>query len=265
LEIQDIISSGLLELYAAGLASAEERTQVESWVQQYPEVAAELKAIETGVEEYAMQHAVAPAALVKDNIFAAINTTSSTGNTTAAIKTETAKVIAMPNYWKWTAAASIVLLLGSAYMNMMYYNKYDTANKTLQQTQEQLAVAEQHNKEMGEDIGVVHNPYSMPVALKGQEVMPDAAAKVFWMQDTKAVMVDASSLPDAPAGMQYQLWAIVDGVPVDGGMIITNDKGKKFRMQKMKSFTSNVQAFAISLEKEGGNPTPTKVVSVGKI
>jgi anti-sigma-K factor RskA len=111
---------------------------------------------------------------------------------------------------------------------------------------------------------VVHSPYSMPVALKGQEVMPDATAKIFWMQNTKEVMVDASNLPDAPSGMQYQFWAIVDGKAVDGGMIITNDKGKKFRMQKMKSF-GRAEFFAISLEKEGGSPVPTKVVSMGKI
>jgi anti-sigma-K factor RskA len=35
-------------------------------------------------------------------------------------------------------------------------------------------------------------------------------------------------------------------------------------MQKMKSF-GRAEFFAISLEKEGGNPTPTKVVSMGKI
>jgi len=263
LEIQDIISSGLLELYAAGLASPEERLQVESWVKQYPEVAAELKAIETGVEAYAMEQGVAPAAHIKDNIFAAINAAAPAN--TIATKTVTAKVVPLTNYWKWVAAASIILLLGSAYMNMMYYKKYDTVAKDLNQTKEQLEIAQQHNREMGEDMGVVHSPYSMPVSLKGQEAMPDAAAKVFWMQDTKEVMVDASNLPDAPPGKQYQLWAIVDGIPVDGGMIITNDKGKKFRMQKMKTFTSNVQAFAISLEKEGGSPTPTEVVSMGKI
>ena len=262
MNVQDIISSGLLELYAAGLASSEERVQVENWIKQYPEVAAELKAIETGLETYAQANAVVPAAEIKDKIFAAINTTGN--KNTAAINngTSQAKVIPFTNYWKWVAAASIVLLIGSAVMNLDYYKKYDTASKDLKQTQEELAQEQQHNNDMREDMNIVHS--GMPIALKGQEVMPDATAKIFWMLDTKEVMVDASSLPDAPAGMQYQFWGIVDGKPVDGGMIITNDKGKKFRMQKMKSF-GRAEAFAISLEKEGGNPTPTKVVSMGKI
>ena len=262
MDIQDIISSGLLELYAAGLTSNEESAQVQAWVKQYPEVAAELKAIELGLENYAQANAVAPAAGVKDKLFAQINTsvTSANGNDFA----KPAPVVAIKNYWKWAVAASVILLIGSAAMNFIYFNKFTTANNNLQQAQQKLSLADQQMTDMSKDMEVVHSPHSMPVSLKGQEVMPDATAKIFWMQNTKEVMVDASNLPDAPSGMQYQFWAIVDGKPVDGGLIITNDKGKKFRMQKMKSF-GRAEFFAISLEKEGGSPAPTKVVSMGKI
>jgi anti-sigma-K factor RskA len=261
-DIQDIISSGLLELYAAGLTSAEESAQVQAWVKQYPEVAAELKAIELGLEDYAQANAVAPGAGVKDKLFAQINTpvTSANGNDFA----KPVAVIPIKNYWKWAVAASVILLLGSATMNFIYFNKLTTANNNLQLAQEKLSLASEQMTDMNKDMEVVHSPYSMPVSLKGQEAMPDATAKIFWMQNTKEVMVDASNLPDAPSGMQYQFWAIVDGKAVDGGMIITNDKGKKFRMQKMKSF-GRAEFFAISLEKEGGSPVPTKVVSMGKI
>ena len=262
---QDIISSGLLELYAAGLASSEEKVQVENWIKQYPEVAAELNAVEMGLENYALANAVAPGNEVKGKIFTAINTLKPVKNTAAEMSNVLqAKIIPFSNYWKWAAAASVALLIGSVAMNVMYYNKYDTAAKGLHETQQQLALEQQRGKEMKTDMDVVHNPYSIPVSLKGQEVMPDATAKIFWMQNTGEVMIDASNLPDAPAGMQYQFWAIVDGKPENGGLIITNDKGKKFRMQPMKAF-GKAQAFAISLEKEGGNPTPTKVVSMGKI
>ena len=61
-------------------------------------------------------------------------------------------------------------------------------------------------------------------------------------------------MPAAPTGKQYQLWAIVDGSPVDAGMI-TTDKGS-YSIQKMKSF-GKADAFAITLEKTGGSPTPT--------
>jgi anti-sigma-K factor RskA len=259
LELKDIISSGLLELYAAGLTSAEETQQVQQWIKQYPEAAAELKAIELGLEEYAMANAITPKAEVKHNIFAAINAAGDIKNAPVVFNggSNNARVLPIKNYWKWVAAASVALLIGSIVFNVKYF-------KDLQQTQQQLAVEQQRANDMKTDMAVVHSPFSIPVALKGMDAMPDAMAKIFWMTNTGEVMVDASNLPDAPKGMQYQFWGIVDGTPVDGGLIITNDKGKKFRMQPMKSF-GKAQAFAISLEKEGGNPTPTQVVSMGKI
>jgi len=58
----------------------------------------------------------------------------------------------------------------------------------------------------------------------------------------------------APKGMQYQLWGMVDGKPVDGGLITSKD-GKTYSIQKMKTF-GRAQAFAITLETEGGHPQP---------
>jgi anti-sigma-K factor RskA len=261
LQVQDIISSGLLELYAANLTSATESEQVQEWIKQYPEVAAELKAIEKGLEDYAQNNAVEPAKNIKEKIFTQIDTAPKNDKN---YNGSSAKIVPVKSYWKWAAAASVALLMGSAIMNMVYYGKYTAASNNLKETQQLLAQEQQNSNEIKSDLAVVQNPYSVPVALKGTETLPDATAKIFWMTNTGEVMVDASNLPDAPAGKQYQFWAIVDGVPVDGGLIITNDKGIKFRMQKMKAF-GKAQAFAISLEKTGGSPIPTAVVSMGKI
>jgi anti-sigma-K factor RskA len=87
------------------------------------------------------------------------------------------------------------------------------------------------------------------------EAAPDAAAKIFWMENTGEVYIDPSNLPQTPNGMQYQLWAIVDGKPVDGGMILTSKKGDKYRIQKMKTF-GKAEAFAVTLETQAGNTTP---------
>ncbi len=261
MNVQDIISSGLLELYASGLTSEEESVQVQAWVKQYPEVAVELATIEAGLEQYAFANAKAPSPAVKEALFEKIG---SSNDVVSKETKATAKVVPVKNYWKWAAAASVALLIGSTAMNWMYYNKFTAVAAELRQTQDQALLVAQQMKDMKEDMSYVHSPFSKPVALNGMDPMPEATAKIFWMTNSGDVMIDASNLPDAPQGMQYQFWAIVDGVPVDGGMIVTNDKGQKFHMQKMKSF-GKAEAFAISLEKAGGNPTPTKVVSKGII
>ena len=55
-----------------GLCSHEESLQVEWWSKAYPEVRAELEAIETAMEKYAMAAAIPVESDVKSKIFAAI-------------------------------------------------------------------------------------------------------------------------------------------------------------------------------------------------
>ncbi len=254
METQDIISSGLLELYAAGIASEKEAQDVEQWVAQYPKVAAELKEITKSMEDYAGAHAIMPSERVKENIFSRINTNSNT-IPVVPVTNSGAIITGKERFWKMAAAASVALLIGSIALNIVTYNRYNEAGSSLLAARQTLGELEEKNKEMAAGMNVVQNKYSVPVALKGLEASPEAAAKVFWMENTGDVFIDPSNLPDAPQGKQYQLWGIVDGKPVDGGMILTSKKGDKYRIQKMKNF-GKVEAFAVTLETEKGNPTP---------
>lgn len=263
---QEIISSGILELYCTGLTSAAETAEVVQWAKQYPEVAAEIEAIRSGLEGYAQAHAIAPDASVKEKIFASINNEKAAP--VVKLKTAdnaTAKIYSISPVWKYAAAASIVLLIGSAILNYTFYNKYQSANKELASTQTALQQQKELADGMHNDMGVMTNKNAMPVSLAPMPDVPDAAARIYWMQNTKEVYIDPSNLPKAPAGKQYQFWAIVDGKPVNGGIITTEINGKTVHVQKMKSFGS-AQAFAVSLEDAGPEkPLPTKVMVMGKL
>lgn len=249
-----------------GLTSAAETAEVAQWAKQYPEVEAEIELIQSGLQSYAEVFAVVPDASVKEKLFAAINT-----NVFAPLidlkanKKTTAKGYSISPAWKYAAAASIILLVGSLIFNYMYYNKYQTANTELATTQSELQKQKDIAKAMDDDMSVIANKNAMPVSLKPMPDVADAAARIYWMQHTKEVYIDPSNLPKAPAGKQYQFWAIVDGVPVNGGIITTEINGKKVHIQKMKSF-GKAQAFAVSLEDAGPEvPVPTKVMVAGEI
>jgi len=266
LRVQEIISSGILELYCLKLTSNAETAEVAQWAQQYPEVSAEIEAIQSGLEDYAQTHAVIPNSLVKEKIFASINQQ----NTTPAVNLKSpgnapAKVYSISPAWKYAAAASVVLLIGSAILNYIFYNKYKSANLELASAQTELQQQKELATSMNNDMGVMTNKNAMPVSLAAMPDVPDAAARIYWMQDTKEIYIDPSNLPKAPAGKQYQFWAIVDGKPVNGGIVTTEINGKTVHVQKMKSFGS-AQAFAVSLEDAGPEkPVPTKVMVMGKL
>jgi anti-sigma-K factor RskA len=255
LNANEIISSGMLELYASNLLTEAEKAEVESWCAQYPEVAAELAAIETALEGYARAGAVEPAPQVKDRVFEQMNTVAAQTPLSANNNTENGRVVKMSHAWKWAAAASVALLIGSVVINLTTYNKYTTASKELAQTREALAAEKNGKESLQKDWDIIQSKYSEPVKLNGLPAAPDATAKIYWIKNTGDVYVDASNLPEAPAGKQYQLWAIINGTPSDAGLIIKTDKESQARIQKMNTF-GKVEAFAITLEKEGGSSKP---------
>ena len=96
------------------------------------------------------------------------------------------------------------------------------------------------------------------IAMKGQPVAPQSLTTVYWNKQTKDVFLLINALPKAAAGKQYQLWAIVDGVPVDAGMLTTEGADGLVKMSNIPK----AQAFAITLENAGGAKTPTMPIYV---
>ncbi len=251
---EEFISSGLLELYAMGVASPEETQIVEENLSQFPELKEELKEIEISLENYALSQSVPPDSSVKEKLFNQLFSSDENKEINEAPVVSINKKYPIPLFYKSIAAAVFILLIGSMILNYSYFNKYHKAQNALDVAQQQLQEKEKSNEAMSHDLDVVTNKYAMPVVLNGTPHAPDALAKIFWMKNTGQVYIDPTNLPKVPAGKQYQLWGIVDGKPVSGGMIETS-KGI-YHIQKMKSF-GKVDAFAITLEKTGGSPTPT--------
>jgi anti-sigma-K factor RskA len=262
---EDIISSGLLELYALGLASPEEQLQVEEGLKLYPEVRQELEAIELSLESYAQTHAVEPSAEVKNKILGQITTVETSNNHTEEkpkvhhILGEDSKLLhqniyRIPPFFKIAAAAVLIALIYSVILNYSYDIKYQNVKEELTDAQKKLKENQQAAVAMKDQLNVISDKSALPIVLKGTTKEPDALAKIYWVKNSGDVYVDPTNLPEVPAGKQYQLWAIVDGKPVDAGMITT--KKGIYHIQKMKSF-GHAEAFAITLEKEGGSPTPT--------
>ncbi len=233
---QEYISSGIAESYVLGLASLEERSEFEQMCLQYPEVLAARTAFELALEKQAMDNAIAPSAGLKNKILAELDSPA-------------AKVIMMQpapvknlNWLKYAAAACVALLAGSIYLNVSLSNK----NKSLQNNYNNT-VAEL--SDIKKDIQVLQsNPNVKMAAMGGLEASPKSFATVYWDTATHDVWLLANNLPAPPSDKQYQLWALLDGKPIDLGMLDYDLKQKKL-LVRMKNATG-AQAFAVTLEKK---------------
>lgn len=237
---------------------------------QFPELQTEVVRIENDLIRLAESQAPKPSAHLKTSIFDAIDALEESDNKVKEVEVDVEpKVISMPLPEKEKSsmtmllmvAASFALLIVSAFFNYLQYNDLQSARQTiasLNQEKEVLANDLSTFKTSFESaenkIAVLRDTANVTIPMKGLDISPSSLALIHWNKYTNETFIDIASLPEAPTNMQYQLWAIVDGAPVDLGVFdVLNSTAA---MQKMKT-VGNPQAFAVTLEKSGGSPTPT--------
>lgn len=245
MNVQEYISSGIIESYVLGLASPDEQREFEQICEHYPEVLKARIAFEKSLEEQAMKNAIAPPVAIKEEI------------RTATLKNPGARVIAIKktpvvkiNWSKYAAAAAVVVLAGSLIWNISLYNENRRLKTDYTTTVAKLADIE---KDL---LMIRNNPNVKMAAMKGMEASPTSMATVYWDTTSRDVFLLVNNLPQPATDKQYQLWALLDGKPIDLGMVDNSMlQGQQRLLLRMKN-VGNAQAFAITLEKKGGNPKP---------
>lgn len=261
MDIKEYISSGIIEAYVMGLASEEEIRILDCIQKNNPEVRQAVLDAQNTLEDFASQQAIAPPPALKSAIWAKISEdsqqenlveeTATTQDTTPLYPSTSTEPNKIP--LKWFAIAATILLVASVSLNF-YLNGNQNAVKnelaSLKAVQKQNELAYQNLKSKWD---LTNNPTVKTIPLLGVEKHPDMKAMVYFEQNSKEVYLALENLPAAPKDQQYQLWAIVDGKPVSLGVF---DQEAEAAVQKMTS-VATAQAFAITLEKRGGSPTPT--------
>ncbi len=255
MNIHEYISSGILEAYALGELTERERLIVEDNLVQFPELREELDRIEETQERFLMTLAVTPRNEVKEALFNNLPTTPNEG-----------KVVSLQipqqsiNWWKWAAAASISIAVVATYLALDYYAKYQQSYSNLTELLAQNErVAQDYNQvnkrldKIEGDLKVIDNPAFTRVVMRGTDNAPGALAHIYWNESTEEVYISIQQMKALAQENQYQLWAIIDGKPVDAGVFDASIAG----LVKMKTIGKNASLFAVTIEPRGGNPSPT--------
>ncbi len=121
--------------------------------------------------------------------------------------------------------------------------------RDLQTTQEQL----KREREISE---MFTAPDTRVATLLGTEMAPRARARLAYNKAGRAMMI-VDELPQAPAGMDYQIWFIADGKPVPGGVFKPDAAGHAEMREQLPAIAQTAAAFAVTLEPQGGTTVPT--------
>ncbi len=276
MDIQEYIASGVLEGYATGLLTPQEKAEVERMATLYPEVKAELDAISDTLDTYAQLHAVEPPAHLKEIILRKIENNPAPQHLAAGSvdsnfkqipftphavdpRLDTAPPVRASNSW-WALAATVLLLI-SAGLNFYFYrnwqttkSQYQVALATQDKYAQQVQQVNQKYQTTAAELAVITHSLTQKIKLQGVPKSPASLAVVYWNTKTKDVFVKVADLPKPPTNRQYQLWALENGKPIDAGML--NVRSDSATVQHMKAI-NQAQAFAITLEPMGGSANPT--------
>ena len=278
------IESGVLELYVLGDLSPEETLQVEEMAARYPELRAEIAAIEQAMEQYAMRNAVEPSADVETRLFEKIGLNEVEKEEVISdqpIYTEEPKIIRLDGNdgkvrtLRYALVACVALLVMSVAALFVTYNKLNDAHSQIaslnldnQKFAGVVSKLEYNNQGLNNMAEMADSKEWATIRMQGQAISPKSKMNVYWNKKDKSVLINyvAMDLPKADAEHEYQLWALVNGKPVSLGVFGKTDSTSNEAILKMQTI-QEAQAFAVTLEPMGGsvNPTMEKLTVMGGV
>lgn len=195
-----------------------------------------------------------------------------TEQTANAPEAKPAKVIPMPERTRprWNTAQKFVALAASlAFVaviiviivnlrlnNIAMKSEIFRLNGELQKTQEQVKREQEQRKHEQEIIAMFTAPDTKVMPLNGTAIAPQATARLAYNKAGNAMMI-VNGLQPAPAGKDYQIWFIVDGKPMPGGVFKPDTKGHVEMRAQIPAQARAASAFAVTLEPQGGTKAPT--------
>jgi anti-sigma-K factor RskA len=263
MNIQEYIASGILESYVLGQTSDSENALISCLIKTNPLVAQEISEIQKAIEFTTLENSIEVPSELKSEIWAEIQKEGletpifnlDVDKSEASASSQANEIITLrPSKQLWIGlAASILALVSFAILSLYYMNlstQYSSELKITKNTKDELSknLVEKENQ-----ILFLSNSTTKKIILNGVENKENLRVVAHWNQGSKKLVLSEIKLPAIPSDKQYQLWALLDGKPIDAGVLNSIDE-KDFL--DMKSI-SNSQAFAITIEKKGGSETPS--------
>ncbi len=246
---EEIIASGLLELYVTGSLTQEETLLVEDAIARYPDLVSEIEQIELSL----IKLSEATGGRVPDSVW-------------TGIKEQTEKTIPITTRKRnWSSitgwAAAILCFLGLFWMMKNNGDLKEQLEESTTQNEllkEQIELQGVELAETNQLLQIVRSRDFETVNLPGNvAVSPDAYVTVYYNEAEDIAYIDAQGLPTPPKGKVYQVWSLKLEPLTPSSIGLLSDfettESKFFKVENIPT----PEAFGITLEPEGGSESPT--------
>lgn len=232
-----------------GELTPQEEADVEQLAEQHPEIRDELNRIELALEKYAQMAAVTPPPGSLSTVLEQLP--DKPGGGTAPNRVISGRTLSIFGFG--LAAISLIAAFLFYQQQQRIENDLRETRDTLQALQADCDDVQASNERLSRSLDILLQGETQRVDMQGTDLAPQAIARVFVNNESQIALLDAGSLPTPPSDKTYQLWALIDGNPVDMGIFnLTIEEAGLVEVP----YVAGAQAFAVTLEEAGGNPTP---------
>ncbi len=241
----------LAPLFALGATTPEETAAIEAAMRTDRALAAEVQAFR-GVTETmsaAQARSVTPSPELRGALLAAVAKEPVRG----ARETQVLAIRRLPSWVPIALAASLVVAVGLGADAWRQRGELARLRSSVAALDAKLA---DRDRTLNTVLDAEKDLYVVHLTSSAGETGP--GIQFFWNAKQGKVVAHAFRLAPAPAGRDYQIWALVDGKPVSIKVFNSDPDGHAL----IEDFTvpttaAGVSAVLVSLEPKGGSPQPT--------
>ena len=246
-------TTALLEEYALGYLSPDERRQVEEHVRTCADCSAALSDLTLVMEGLARApEAVAPPPALKQRVLQNLEPAPAASDAQSGTRRGGGRLV------PWlAAAAAVILLVGSLVVSQRRENQLSFE---LQRLAGDVVDLQRRLDEVGGQsdlaLSILTAPDMRPINLAAGDGS-SSAARAYW-SPTRGLLVAADRLPVPPAGRVYQVWLIGSGAPVSAGLLTSPTSGRGMLIAPPPGgIAAGPVTVAVTDEPPGGLAAPT--------
>ncbi|WP_273567644.1 anti-sigma factor [Maribacter halichondriae] len=250
---KQILEEGLLELYLLGELTPGDEAKIVDVLKSDADLRRIFGELESDFEHMALENGMEPPSSVREALEKEVSSPKVPVKTLSLPTEVKAKA---PSKIRFLVAASLAALF--ALSSLWLYNNWQTADKNVRaleerslDMEERLTTIEKNYNDTSNKLQKINDPNIVPLLLVGNEKLPEGRATAYVNHTTKEVFLNTKGLPAVENDKTYQLWADVDGVMIDMGIVPTNQE--LIAMQ----YIDNAESLNITIEPAGGSDHPT--------
>jgi anti-sigma-K factor RskA len=236
------ISSGLLEQYVLGLTTLEENKEVEAYLEAFPELKEEVRAMEDALMRYAASQSIPPSPHKRRIIQSPPPSESGSRSGLGDLNTPVLFVI-------------VTLVLGSFSFVLWQENKI--LRHSLESQRAEMSLLEQHYFHQDHDahlFSILAHQDTKQIELTNHLTNNSQHTVVaYWNPTAHKAILNASALQAPPQNHQYQLWYLIKDKYVSASLL----ESSKLKLIPI-SYLPKVEKIMLTIEPTGGSRIPNK-------